>query len=65
MTGVTFESAGETYGKRLQILKEIALASLLLEPRPGAEGIQGALKMSASKRLLRALSAFLAFRRSG
>ena len=24
MTGVTFEAAGETYGKRLQILKEIA-----------------------------------------
>jgi len=27
MTGVTFEAAGETYGKRLQILKEIAPAT--------------------------------------
>jgi putative tryptophan/tyrosine transport system substrate-binding protein len=27
MTGVTFEAAGETYGKRLQILKEIAFAA--------------------------------------
>jgi putative tryptophan/tyrosine transport system substrate-binding protein len=36
MTGVTFEAAGETYAKRLQILKEIALAATSVAVLRGA-----------------------------